>query len=340
MLKVGVIGTGAMGANHVRVYSELDEARLVAVADSAVERAQRLARRYGLQCYADYRSMLEREKLDLVSVVVPTTLHAEVANACLAAGVHTFVEKPIASSVDEARAMITLASRRRLKLSVGHVERFNPAIRELHRRLRAGELGKTFQIHARRLGPFPARIRDVGVVVDLATHDIDVMRYLTGSEPLRVYAETERRVHTDHEDLLSGLLKFENGTIGVLDINWLTPTKIREVSVTGEKGMFLANYVAQDLYFYENNFEPRGWSPVGSSVLGVSEGNMLKIKIDRAEPLKLELGAFLASVRDGEAPDITGEDAMAALAIAQAIVRSGERGEVVQLAPELASRGR
>jgi len=336
MLNVGVIGAGAMGANHVRVYAELDEVNLVAVADPLEERAARLARRCGANHYTDYRRMLEQESLDIVSIVVPTTQHAEIACDCARGGVHLFVEKPIASTIEEAWEMMAMAAARGLRLSVGHVERFNPAIREMKSRLMRGELGRAFQIHARRLGPFPERVRDVGVVIDLATHDIDVMRYLTDSEPVRVYAETERRVHTEHEDLLSGVLKFANGAIGVLDINWLTPTKIREISVTGERGMFLANYLTQDLYFYENNFGPQGWSPT-VPLLGVSEGNMLKLRIDRGEPLKLELAAFVSSVANGCQPEVRGEDAVAALTIAQAIVRSGETARTICMGPSQAA---
>lgn len=330
MLNVGVIGAGAMGANHVRVYAELDDVNLVAIADPVEERAQRLARRCGANHYTHHRDMLDRESLDIVSIVVPTTQHAEVARDCAQAGVHFFVEKPIASTLEEAWEMMSLAAARGLRMTVGHVERFNPAIRELKCRLLRGELGRAFQIHARRLGPFPERVRDVGVVIDLATHDIDVMRYLTDSEPLRVYAETEQRVHTEHEDLLSGVLKFANGAIGVLDINWLTPTKIRELTVTGERGMFLANYVTQDLYFYENNVGPHGWSPT-VPLLGVSEGNMLKLRINREEPLKLELAAFVSSVSKGCEPEVRGEDAVAALIIAQAIVRSGEMARTISI---------
>lgn len=329
-LRVAVIGAGSMGANHVRVLTELEEARLVAVADPEVGRAQRLADRYKLAAYADYRELLEREALDAAFVVVPTTLHAAVGGACLEVGAHTFIEKPIASSLEEARALIRLAERRGLRLSVGHIERFNPAIRELARRLRGNQLGQIYQVHARRLGPFPARIRDVGVVVDLATHDIDVMRFLLGVEPTRVYAETARRIHTDHEDLLSGLLRFADGTIGVLDINWLTPTKVREISVTGEGGMFVASYLAQDLAFYRNN------DPVTTWGQGVSEGDMTRFTIARAEPLKLELAAFLRAVRNGAEPEVRGEDALVALQIAQAIVRSGECGGTVALEPALA----
>ena len=137
-------------------------------------------------------------------------------------------------------------------LTVGHIERFNPAIRELRRRLEAGELGRIFQISATRLGPFPARIRDVGVVVDLAPHDLDVMRFLVRAEPVRIYAETERRIHTEHEDLFNGTVRFANGVLGVLNINWVTPTKRRVLTVTGERGMYVADYISQDLVFYAN----------------------------------------------------------------------------------------
>ena len=139
-----------------------------------------------------------------------------------------------------------------MPLTVGHIERFNPAVVELQARLRAGELGRVFQVHARRVGPFPERVRDVGVVLDLAPHDIDVMRFLLDSEVARVQAETEQRINTEHEDMLAGVLRFANGVVGVLDINWLTPTKIRELSVLGERGMFVVDYLARELTFYEN----------------------------------------------------------------------------------------
>ena len=140
--------------------------------------------------------------------------------------------------------MIEAAAAAGRMLTVGHIERFNPAIRELRRRLDAGELGRIFQISATRLGPFPARIRDVGVVVDLAPHDLDVMRFLVGAEPVRIYAEAERRIHTDHEDLFTGIgASSRTGSLGVLNINWLTPTKQRVLTVTGERGMYVADYI-------------------------------------------------------------------------------------------------
>jgi len=230
--------------------------------------------------------------------------------------------------------MIAAAADAGRMLTVGHIERFNPAIRELHRRLDAGELGRIFQIHATRLGPFPARIRDVGVVVDLAPHDLDVMRYLVGSEPIRIYAETERRIHTEHEDLFNGIMKFANGVIGILDINWLTPTKRRTLTVTGERGMYVADYLAQDLVFYANpeateTWQNRGADGFGAPITSVAEGEMTRRNIRREEPLAVELTAFANAVRDGGPPPVEPHDAMVALLLARKMVESAMSGQVV-----------
>jgi predicted dehydrogenase len=176
------------------------------------------------------------------------------------------------------------------------------------------------------MGPFPARIRDVGVVIDLATHDIDVARYLLESEPERIYAETARRIHTDHEDLLSALMRFDNNAIVQLDVNWLTPTKIRELSVTGECGMFLANYLTQELSFFENNVTEQGLLDPVSTVI---EGKMVRFKIESREPLRAELEDVIDSIETGRPPLVGAEDAYRALEIATQIVAAGRTGEVV-----------
>ena len=189
-----------------------------------------------------------------------------------------------------------------------------------------------FLVHATRLGPFPARIRDVGVVVDLAPHDLDIMRYLVGSEPIRIFAETERRIHTEHEDLFNGTMKFANGAIGVLDINWLTPTKRRSLTVTGERGMYHADYIAQDLVFYPNTEAPTTWVNPGGGVgpiTSVAEGEMVRRSVRRREPLVVELEAFAAAVRDGGPPPVEPRDAMIALLLARKMVESAETGEVI-----------
>ena len=247
MTRIAVVGVGAMGRNHARVCKEIPGAELVGVADMDADLAEQISQLHGGQPYQDYRRMIEAERPDAVIIAVPTNAHFEVASDLLNAGCHVLIEKPIAATNKEARELVEMADRLGLILMVGHIERFNPAIIELKRRLEAGELGRTFQINARRLGPFPARIRDVGVVVDLATHDIDIMRYLTGSEVTRVYAEAKREVHTSNEDLFTGIMRFVDGTLGLLEINWLTPTKIRELFVTGERGMYRVDYLTQDL---------------------------------------------------------------------------------------------
>ena len=331
-LRAGVVGLGMMGRNHVRVWDEaIAGVELVAVADpdpAAVTRATAGRRARG---YADPREMLEAERLDLVSIVAPTSLHLPATLEALRCGANVLVEKPIAATRDEAVAMMDAAAEAGRMLTVGHIERFNPAIRELRRRLADGELGRVFQIHATRLGPFPARIRDVGVVVDLAPHDIDVMRYLVDSEPIRLFAETERRIHTDHEDLFVGTIKFANGVVGVLDINWLTPTKRRTLTVTGERGMYVADYIAQDLVFYANQDAPGTWvNPgAGRSVTSVTEGEMTRRAIRREEPLVVELRDFAEAVRGGGPPPVEPRDAMVALLLARKMVEAGERGEVI-----------
>jgi predicted dehydrogenase len=275
--------------------------------------------------------MLAEEQLDLVSIVAPTSLHLQVTLAALRAGANVLVEKPIAATRDEALEMMAAAEAAGRMLTVGHIERFNPVIRELRRRLEAGELGRIFQVKATRLGPFPARIRDVGVVVDLAPHDLDVMRYLVGAEPMRLYAETERRIHTEHEDLFNGIIKFANGVVGVLDINWLTPTKRRSLTVTGERGMYLADYINQDLVWWANPGATETWVNPGAGprITSVTEGEMRRFSVDRQEPLAVELNEFARAVRDGGPPPVDPRDAMIALLLARKLVESAETGTVM-----------
>ncbi|MCC6146920.1 MAG: Gfo/Idh/MocA family oxidoreductase [Anaerolineaceae bacterium] len=329
--RVAVIGVGSMGRNHARVYNELPEAELVAVCDENEAAASGVGKQFGVRTYSNYHTMLAAEKPEAVTIAVPTALHEEVALAVLEAGVHTLIEKPIAATVEEGHRIIRKAAEAQRVLMIGHIVRFNPAMQALKQKLQDGELGKIFQVFCRRAGPFPARIRDVGVVVDLAPHDVDIMRFLTGAEPVRVFTETEQRIHTDHEDLLFGLLRFPDGIIGALEINWLTPTKLREVLVLGELGMFRVDDLTQDLYFYENAQANRAVWPGLAMLKGVSEGSMLRFALQRYEPLKAELQSFLKAVR-GEAPvAVTGEDGLAALRLALALVESGEKHQVIEV---------
>jgi predicted dehydrogenase len=257
-------------------------------------------------------------------------LHEEVGIASLEAGAHVLMEKPISAAVEAGRRLIAKANSIGRQFMVGHIVRFNPAIQALKQKLDAGELGRIFQVFCRRAGPFPARIRDVGVVVDLAPHDVDLMRFLTEADPIRVYAETEQRIHTDHEDLLWGVLRFADGITGGLEINWLTPTKVRETLVLGERGMFRVDDLTQDLYFYENaHATDVQWATL-QALKGVSEGSMTRFAIPRFEPLKAELQAFLKAIEDGKPMPVSGEDGLAALKISLALVESGRNHKVIE----------
>jgi predicted dehydrogenase len=322
-----------MGANHLRVLNDLgdDTVRLAGVAEVDDAVRARAVRRFGVQGFSGYREMIERIQPDLVVVVAPTHLHHEIATFALEHGAHVLVEKPIASTLDEAAELVALAKARGLRLAVGHVERFNPAIIALKKLLARETLGKVYYLHARRLGPFPPRIRDVGVILDLATHDLDVMRYLTGSEAQHVYAEAQQRIHQTREDLLVGLIRFENDAIGMLDINWLTPTKVRELSVTGERGMYQVNYLTQDLYFYENDYTAVNWDAL-RSLTGVSEGTMTRLKVQKAEPLRLEYEDILSALEEDRSPTVTGEDGLAALHLAHQLIAAAQDNRVVRAA--------
>jgi len=330
-MRVAVIGVGSMGKNHARVYSELPEAELVAVVDADLKTAEAVTAKLGVRAYADPGEMLKKEKPEAVSIAVPTALHAQVGLAALESGAHVLMEKPIAATVEEGRLLIEKARQVNRQLMVGHIVRFNPAMQVLKQKLTDGELGRIFQVFCRRAGPFPARIRDVGVVIDLAPHDVDIMRFLTGLDPLRVYAETERRIHTDHEDLVWGLLRFPDGVVGSLEINWLTPTKIREVLVLGERGLFRVDDLTQDLYFYENAQANADLWPALQTLKGVSEGSMRRYEIERYEPLKAELQAFLKSAQNGTPVLVTGEDGLEALRLALALVESGQKHQVIEV---------
>ena len=331
LLRAAVIGAGNMGQNHARIYAEMDDVELVAVADPIMERLSRMAQRHRVHTYMDYRTMLEREQLDLVSVVVPTQQHYEVARDVLNAQVPVLVEKPIASTVEQGLELIALAKEMGVLLTVGHIERFNPAIIALKHQLSLDTLGRIYQIHAMRLGPFPSRITDVGVVIDLATHDLDILHYLTNANITRVHAEVGQQLHTAHEDMLSAILRFDNGIVGVLDINWLTPTKVREISVIGEGGMFVASYLTQDLILYENDAAPQGNDWHQLSVLGVAEGRSIHFKINKREPLREELEAFSNAIRTHGAPPVRGEDAVLALSFARKLIEAGANGGTLEI---------
>ena len=329
--KVAVIGVGSMGKNHVRVYWEIPSAELVGIADTNESTASSIATRYSTKAYYDYRKMLDEQKPEAVTICVPTSKHLEIALEVVQRGIHLLVEKPIAFNIEEGKKIIDAAKKENVKLMVGHIERFNPAVIALKQHLENQELGHVFQVNVNREGPLPSRINDVGVVIDLAVHDLDIIRYVTQAEITRIYAETECGIHSKFEDLMSGLVRLSDGTVGTLLINWITPTKIREFFVTGECGMFKVDYLTQDLYFYENALlNGSQWETLGL-LRGVGEGSMTRYHVDKKEPLRSEQESFLAAIRDEAPMVVTGQDGLRALELAQAIVTSGQEHRIIAM---------
>lgn len=309
-LKAAVIGIGEMGRHHARVYAQMPDVALVAVADTDEARAQQVTRNWGAKAYTDFRTMIDRERPDIVSVAVPTSGHGVVAWLTLSAAVHTLVEKPIAATVKEAQSLVKRAAMFGCVLAVGHIERCNPIVTEVKRRIDAGDLGRIYRIGARRVGPSPCRIRDVGVTIDLLTHDLDVARYLLDSEPVAYHAELQRNRHGEYEDGVDALVRFDCGAVGVFSADWLSTAKVRQLTMTGERGVISLDYLTQSARLEDG-------------------GGIENILVPHEEPLVVQLRAFAAAARGEGQPAATGEDGLRALEMALAILEVGSDNGII-----------
>ena len=327
-IRVGLAGLGSMGRNHLRILSSIPGASLVAVADPVVETVAAATAGSQVRGFDDPLEMIASADLDAVVIAAPTTAHVDLAHAAIERGIAVLVEKPLAASVADARGIVDAAALAGIPVQVGHVERFNPAVLELGRLLEAGWLSTVYAIVSRRAGPFPARIRDVGVTVDLATHDVDILSWIAGERPIRVYAEVAQRLHATHEDLLFGLLHFPSGATGMLDVNWLTPAKRRQLSVIGEEGMFELDYLTQRLTFTRTDIaHPK-------AIRGFAQtftGDVAELPVVNAEPLAAEIDAFLGVVRSGGRPVVSGEDGLWAVIIANALLEAAAERHPIDL---------
>jgi predicted dehydrogenase len=328
-LRVGLAGLGSMGRNHLRILSGRRDLRLVAVADPVPEALAAAVAACGAQGFAEPLAMLAEAELDAVVIAAPTMAHLPIALAAIERDIAVLIEKPLAATTDEALRILAAARERGVPVQVGHVERFNPAVLELGRLLAAGWLSTVFAIASRRAGPFPARIRDVGVTIDLATHDVDILSWVAGERPVRVYAEIAQRLHATHEDLLFGLVHFPSGATGMLDVNWLTPAKRRQLVVTGEEGMFELDYLTQRLTF------TRATADVSPTLIGgyapTFEGDVAVLPVANAEPLAAEIDAFVDVVRLGGRPIVDAEDGLWAVAIANGLLESAAAHRALDL---------
>jgi UDP-N-acetylglucosamine 3-dehydrogenase len=310
-LKIIVVGAGFWGRNHLRIFSEMKKVKLIGVCDIEESKAKTFGKKYGIPWFTDVDAALNKLSFDAATICTPTITHAEIAKKILANGKHVLVEKPMTSTVEEAKELIALAEKNKVFLSVGFIERFNPAIKHLKKLIKMGKLGKIILIIARRVTRWPERIGDVGVTKDSAIHDIDIMRFLLEKEVTSVYAKIGSLKHK-FEDYSEIMMGFEGGTVGFIDANWLTPRKIRTLIVTGSEATATVNYLTQEL---------------------IIENSKLTIKprINWEEPLYLELKNFVESILKGVQPEPTGLDGLKALEICEAIINSGKINQAIKL---------
>jgi predicted dehydrogenase len=297
-LKIGVVGVGVMGSNHARVLSEMAGVELVGVVDPDRKQRGFVARTLGCAEFADLQALIG-SGVDAVSIAAPTHLHHEIALACIARGLHVLVEKPIAPTVEEGRAIVAAARRAGVMLMIGHVERFNPAVESIKRAIKDQDI---LSIAITRVGPFPPRMSNVGVVIDLAVHDIDLIRWFTDSEIVEIQPQLSSAV-AEREDIALLQFRTASGVLAHINTNWLTPFKARTIHVaTRDK------YLIGDLLTLQVT-ECFGFQPDGSY-------SMRHLSVGYSEPLRAELRAFVDAIRDGGAPAVTGEEGVASLEIA------------------------
>lgn len=319
-LRIGVIGLGMMGRNHVRVAQEVDGLDLVGVADPLGDQFAVASR---VPVFSTHEELMEHG-IDLAILAAPTGDHERVGLALAEAGVHTLIEKPLASNLAGARALADAFADRGLVGCVGHIERYNPALQQLKTRLSKGQIGEIIQISTRRIGPFPARIQDVGVVKDLATHDLDLTAWLADSPYASVNAECAHKTGRDHEDLVAITGRLENGIVTNHLVNWLSPVKERLTMVTGTMGSFAADTLSGDLTFFANADVPTEWAQL-SVLRGVAEGDQVRYAYTKREPLRLEHEAFRDAVL-GVAHDVVSmEQGSRTVEVAEMVLASSYR---------------
>ena len=331
-LRGAVLGLGMMGRHHARILQSNPAMRFAGAVDPGGDRFGAVGDAARIFATVDELLAASGGAPDFAVVAVPTEEHLRAVRALAAAGVHVLIEKPLASTADEAAELIGVVRDAGVHGAVGHVERCNPALRALRAHVQEGLLGDLFVIATERVGPFPDRVRDIGVVKDLATHDLDLVRWLGGGPIDRVAAQTQHRMGRQHEDLVLVTGRLENGRAFNSTVDWLTPTKVRRTRVLGERGMLVADTLRADLSFYANaHVSTQGW-PAMQALRGVAEGDMTRYALERREPLAVELEEFCALLRgeDGAAV-VTLEEGLETVAVAEAVLASAESGETVAL---------
>ncbi len=327
-LRAGIIGLGRMGRHHVRVLGEMPDVDLVAAADTQ----HRLPDSWRALDVVDTVEDLLDRGIEMCVVATPTVTHEPIAVQLAEAGVATLIEKPLAHDTKAAQNIAEAFARTATLSCVGHIERFNPALQEMRQRLAGGELGNLYQVVTRRQGPFPDRIVDAGVILDLATHDIDLTAWVTGATYRSVSARSAHRSGRPHEDLVSVVAELSNGLVVTHLVNWLSPFKERVTAVTGDKGSLVADTLTADLTLFKNGSQAMEWDRV-AAFRGVVEGDVIRYAIPKPEPLVTELRNFADAVRGHtEGQVVTLEEGLATVRIAEAMRDSAATGDTVRIA--------
>ena len=327
-LRVGLIGLGAMGRNHARILSELPGVDFIGIVDPIHFQDTQLLFS-STRLYKDLKELLS-QSLDYCVIAAPTGSHKDIAIQALLEGVHCLIEKPVAIDYKESLQIQVVSQRESLIVGVGNIERYNAAIRELKTRLLKGELGEIYQISTRRQGPFPTRVADVGVIKDIATHDIDLITWLTGRKFQTVSAQTANRSGRIHEDLVSVTGLLTNNVVVNILVNWLSPLKERSLIVTGEKGAFAVYMLNSDLVFYEN-----GSHAVSQETFlhfkGATQGNVISFAFMKPEPLLVEHLNFRDAVLDKTSEIVSLQEGIETVRVADAVIQSSKLKKCIAL---------
>jgi len=323
-LRAGLLGVGMMGRHHARVLREIEGVELVAIADAGGDPHGVAGE---LPILPDIDALIEA-RIDIAVVAVPTRFHEDAALKLAAAGVHTLVEKPISHTIEAGQRMVDAFARAKLVGAVGHIERFNPALQELRRRIANGDAGEVYQIATRRQGPFPSRIADVGVAKDLASHDVDLTAWVAQSPYATIWAQTTFKSGRQHEDMIAMTGRLENGIIVNHLVNWLSPMKERVTIVTGEKGSFVADTATGDLTFFANGTIPLEWESM-TVFRGVSEGDVTRYAFAKREPLRVEHEAFRDAVLGEHSDVVTMEQGLRTLEVVESALDAARTAEPV-----------
>ncbi len=329
VLRGAIVGLGMIGRHHARLLQTMPRIAFAGAVDPGGDRHG--AVRDADLVYPSIHELLELARPDFAVVAVPTDEHLAVARTLAAAGVHMLIEKPLAGTVADAGEIIAACRQAGVRAAVGHVERFNPALIELRRRTEAGQVGEVFLIGTERCGPFPDRVRDVGVVKDLATHDLDLVGWLGKSPIDLVAAQTVHKTGREHEDLVLVTGRLAAGLAFSITVDWLTPTKIRRMRILGDRGMLVADTLTSDLVFHENGSVTSEWDS-SQALRGVAEGNSTRYALQRREPLLVELEAFCDLVLgDDSSPAVSLEEGLRTVRCAERVLQSAAGSQTVRV---------